>query len=129
MTMFFISVTKEIIYKHLWWTTNGLIFHRASEDGKEQKLESEEEEDVVTIIDEAPNAIAFFCKLLKSVLNIETELTHTRHQTPNSSEHHNTHTGKTSDTLLTIINTKDIIVLFCEYVILLCHSGTFNLAF
>ena len=94
-----------------------MICRDAADEKQQPAVAEEEKEDTVTIIDEAPNAIAFFCELLTSILNPEpeyaTELTQTQHRTPNSTEHHS-HTEKTADTLLTIINTKDLIVLFCE---------------
>ena len=92
--------------------TKDEFFYRSSEDEKQQPKVAEEE-DAVTIIDEAPNAIVFFCKLLlTSVWNPEPELTKTHTRKPNTTEHYNY--TKTTDTLLTIINTKDLVVLFCE---------------
>ena len=98
----------------------GRICCRDAEDREEEKPAAEE--DAVTVIDEAPNAVAFFCKLLTSVARgavLSTEssddnnLTRSTRQTANSTQPYNT--SRTTDTLLTIINTKDLIVLFCEY--------------
>ena len=65
-----------------------MICRDAADEKQQPAVAEEEKEDTVTIIDEAPNAIAFFCKLLTSVrdavLNADSEQTQTRHQTPNS---------------------------------------------
>ena len=50
--------------------------------------------------------------------NATTQQTQTQ---PNNSEPSNHHTRKDTDTLLTIINAKDLVVMFCEYSVVALH--------
>ena len=94
--------------------------YRSPEDKNQQQPETAEKEDTVTIIDEAPNAVVFFCELISSIRDAFSNANShnaTIQQTqiqPKNLEPSIHHTRKNTDTLLTIINTKDLVVLFCE---------------
>ena len=95
--------------------------YRSPEDKNQQQPETAGKEDAVAVIDEAPNAVVFFCELMSSVrdaflnANSDNATTQQTQTQPNNFEPSNHHTRKSTDTLLTIINTQDLVVLFCEY--------------